>query len=484
MTIRGKLRLLMAGTAFLLLLAMGSLTWAEWRIGLFLDRGNSAFSILSGLAELNTLSNELNSSNIERVQEQWRSRADRLHAQIEVFAAMFESTEPLRSLERDFAKADVLFVDFVKLARQAQREQTVELWTARRFLRSHFSVVLSAVEADANEILEENSANIAAVQSARNGVLLFVFVVLSGSFLMWARFFQQGVISPLRQLHKGVLCLRDGELGCEVTVPGRDDEVSALGRAFNEMSLRLKVVTVSRDELQREMQERRRAETALRDAQRQVFAAGERERARIGRELHDGVCQDISAVRLHIGNILGAMGENTAEAVGNLRRINEHITKILEDMRRIVMDLRPATLDEIGLVATLRWKCRQVRKTQGIELNLEVPASEERIPEDMKGPLYRIVQEALNNVSRHSGATRVDVQLRLNTDRLELAVVDNGVGFDPNTAGSAGYGLSNMRERARAFDGVFSIMGSEDGTRLEVAIPLPQEHGRGAAAEA
>jgi signal transduction histidine kinase len=475
MTIKTRLRLLVAGTCLLLCGALICLFLAERRIGVSLEKSSGAFSLLSGIAELNMLSNEFDGGNIERLEQQWKQRILALRNELHMFSANFPQTEGLRKLETDFDQVDELFVNFVSFARRADGEKTGPLAVARNYLLSHFSVVLNAIESDAKMVASEAQETIEQVQFVRNVVLYSIFIVFLSVLWLWWSFICKGVLNPVERLHEGVLGIRDGRLGCTINVPSNHDEMTELAVAFNDMSLRLREVTVSRDDLQNEVCERKRAESALRESQRQVFAAGERERARIGRELHDGVCQDISAIRLHLGAAVRTLEAADKTAAAGVERVNSFILKILEDMRRIVMDLRPATLDEIGLVATLRWKCRQIRGLKrDIDLSLETTVEEERIPDVMKGPLYRIVQEALNNTIRHSGASSIEVRLVCEGDILVLTIMDNGCGFDVDDTHGGGYGLSNMRERACAFGGTFYMDGS-DGTYLEVRIPLARE---------
>lgn len=480
MTIKTRLRLLVAGTCLLLWGALICLFIAERRISVSLEKSSGAFSLLSGIAELNMLSNEFDGGNMARLEQQWQQRILALRKELRLFSTRFPQTEGLPKLAQDFYKVDELFVNFVSFAERADGKDTGPLVVARNYLLSHFSVVLNAAESDAKIVASEALKTIERVQFVRNVVLCTIFVVFLCVLWLWWSFICKGVLNPVQRLHAGVLGVRDGRLGCTINVPSRDDEMTELAMAFNDMSLRLREVTVSRDDLQKEVCERKRAESALRESQRQVFAAGERERARIGRELHDGVCQDISAIRLHLGATVRTLEAVDKTATASIERVNGFILKILEDMRRIVMDLRPATLDEIGLVATLRWKCRQIRSLKkDIDLTLETTVEEERIPEVMKGPLYRIVQEALNNIIRHSGASYIEVRLVCEGDILVLTITDNGCGFDVENAHGGGYGLSNMRERACAFGGTFSIDGS-DGTYMEVRIPLVREEGAAA----
>lgn len=469
MSIKKKLSVLVIFTGVFMTLVLGCLFWAEQNIGASLKKSQGAFSLLSGITELNLLANEYDGGNVNRLSRQWFMRAKRLQIELHAFEKNYPGTIGLDRLEREFDKAGELIGTFVGLSSVVGPRDPQAIFRARRNLLNHITIVLGSVESSAKLISEQAMSEIDSVQHFRNAVLIVLSVLTCLFALTWERFLSDDILAPLRQLFEGVLRVRDGRLGHTIDMaPRRKDEISALMEAFNEMSEQLERVTVSRDELQKEVRERKRA-------QRQVFAAGERERSRIGRELHDGICQDITAIRVHLGNIASQMvyAEDSEERV-MLLRLRDYTQKVLDDIRRLIMDLRPAMLDDIGLVATLRWKCRQIRKAHGLHVSLQLLDDESQVPDDMKGPLYRIVQEALGNVLKHSGGDQADIRMLIEDDVLWVNIEDNGRGFaeEGSPELGSGYGLSNMQERARAFGGEFYIRSGSSGTTVTVKVPL------------
>jgi signal transduction histidine kinase len=192
--------------------------------------------------------------------------------------------------------------------------------------------------------------------------------------------------------------------------------------------------------------------------------AQEDERKRVARELHDGIGQSVTAIKFEVENVIRRMSENVpTEHFAPLQSLLTMIQEVVEEVGRIAMDLRPSILDDLGVLATITWLCREFRKTHrdiGVESNLELEENE--ISDDQKIVVFRILQEALNNVAKHSRAGFVQVSLRRRNGGIELSVQDNGIGFDweaVNSAGSnrRGLGLASMQERTQLSGGSFAV---------------------------
>jgi PAS domain S-box-containing protein len=233
---------------------------------------------------------------------------------------------------------------------------------------------------------------------------------------------------------------------------------------------------------------RRHVEEALRQSERnlrhlsaQLLNAQETERGRIARELHDGIGQGLSAIKFRVEDVLQQMRRGkTDEGCHLLKPVIPLIRKAIEETRRISMDLRPATLDGLGILATVSWLCREFQGTyRGVRIENELTIREDEVPENLKVVLYRILQEALNNVAKHSRADLVRIHLRKQAGRIELSVRDNGVGFEPmrvlaKQSGKAGYGLTSMRERSELSGGSFFLESDRArGTLVRASWPTP-----------
>ena len=237
--------------------------------------------------------------------------------------------------------------------------------------------------------------------------------------------------------------------------------------------------------------QRQRAEEAFRKSgeelrllSSQLLTAQETERGRIARELHDGIGQSLSAIKFRVEDALGQLAKSsTASTVSTLDNLIPVIQSTVEEVRRITMDLRPSTLDDLGILATLAWLCREFQTTYTtVEINREVSAEEGDVPNPLKIVLYRVLQEALNNVAKHSGADMVTISLAKKDNTIQLAIEDNGCGFDVEEARSVegserGFGLSSMKERTELSGGTFVISSAKGkGTCVLASWPFNEVH--------
>jgi len=232
-----------------------------------------------------------------------------------------------------------------------------------------------------------------------------------------------------------------------------------------------------------DMTKRREAEEALRESGKelrilsnQLLSAEEKERKRIARELHDGIGQALSAIKFSVENSLRQLGNEADHSeLKSLEAVIPLTQKTIEEVRRIVKDLRPSILDDLGILATINWFCREFQDIYAdtrIERDIEI--QEEDIPSPLKTVIYRILQEALNNVAKHSQANLVRLTLKKYDHRIELKIQDNGVGFDLEKTISLkpsqrGFGLASMRERAELSGAAFEIKSAVgEGTMILV----------------
>jgi signal transduction histidine kinase len=237
--------------------------------------------------------------------------------------------------------------------------------------------------------------------------------------------------------------------------------------------------------LQNEIEEHQKTEIALRQSEeqlrelsRKILDAQENERKRVAQEIHDSIGGSLAAIKFALEEKLESMGQNPSPEGISLEKIISHVDEAIDESRRISVNLRPSLLDDLGLLATLSWFCREFGKLYpDIQIEKQLEVDEDEIPEMLKVVIYRVLQEAMNNVAKHSDAKRVRLHLVKRHDRIELEVADNGCGFDlvekfseKLTAG--GFGLSGMRDRTFLCDGRFEIA-SEKGTGTTIHISLP-----------
>ena len=222
------------------------------------------------------------------------------------------------------------------------------------------------------------------------------------------------------------------------------------------------------------------SEEQLRLLSTQRLITQEEERRKIARELHDSIGQSLAAIKFKVENVLGKFDRHRDESViESLEMIIPVVRSAMEEARRIYTGLRPTLLDDLGIIATLSWFCREFARTyRDICVEPQIEIEEEMIPERLKIVIFRIVQEALNNVARHSRAELVNLGLARKDGRIELTIEDNGVGFDldatlAKSGNDKGLGIAGMKERTELAGGSFNIESIRgEGTVILATWPI------------
>lgn len=224
----------------------------------------------------------------------------------------------------------------------------------------------------------------------------------------------------------------------------------------------------------------RQSESELRLLSAQLLTSQEMERKRIASELHDSVGASLAAIKLTLEQAIQSLPSTGAETGrGALQALVQRMRETVGEVRRIAMDLRPATLDDLGLVATLSWFFRDFASLHpGIRLAKDIDVAERDIPAPLRTTLFRIVQEGVSNAVKHARSDALSFSLRRCVCEIELVIEDRGCGFDPEEVaraadGARGLGLASMRDRAELSGGTFEIRSTPgQGTRLRAAWPL------------
>lgn len=213
------------------------------------------------------------------------------------------------------------------------------------------------------------------------------------------------------------------------------------------------------------------AQRELKQLSKRLVEAEERERRAIARELHDEVGQSLSALLIDVENLTEMSSEEGAFRQG-LQKIKTLAENCVNEVRDMALLLRPSMLDDLGLVAALDWQAREVSRRTGMLVATVDENVSENLPEEYKTCVYRIVQEALNNCSKHAYAKNVRVVVRQDPNHLRVSIEDDGRGFDASIV--RGLGLVGMKERVSQLGGVLKVDSDPArGTRLRVDLPFP-----------
>jgi len=297
--------------------------------------------------------------------------------------------------------------------------------------------------------------------SGENVVGLVVAFVLAGGLLslLVNYLVLRAAFRPLTSLDRVAEAVRLGDLSARAaTSPYGDPQLAHLAATFNG----------TLDELERD-----RAE--LRSVASQVIHAQEEERKRISRELHDDTAQVLFAQLLRLTAIKASPNEQVRATAAALE---EMTVEALEGVRRLALELRPPALDDLGLQAAMADLAERFGEQLGIPVDFQTRGPRGRLPAEVELVLYRVAQEALTNVAKHAGATRVCIDVERGSGDVTLSVRDDGHGFDPaaETARDGrglGLGLFGMAERVALVGGTFTIWSRpEGGTEIFAFIPL------------
>lgn len=317
-------------------------------------------------------------------------------------------------------------------------------------------------------------------QTLTMAVIAGVTFVIVGGVLTYV--LRSAVANPMSKLAASARRIAGGDLSARVEIE-RDDEVGMVGRSFNEMAEQVEqhaqALEVSKKELEETVQERTRQlqETVGIRGQllESLISAQEEERHRVARELHDEVGQALSAIMMDLARAIDGLPDEAAEAKQKLTQSRALAAQTLAELRKLIYDLRPEVLDQLGLAPALRSYVKSRLEAQDIKARLSFSGLENRLPSRMEITLFRIIQEATTNVVRHSGASMVSIKVSATDSRVEAVIQDNGQGFDVAAAlqASESWGLRGIRERVNVVGGQLSIESTPGkGTRIRFQVPL------------
>jgi signal transduction histidine kinase len=310
----------------------------------------------------------------------------------------------------------------------------------------------------------------------------------------------RSVIVPVQDLTEATRRIAAGDLDSPLKTYAQD-EVGVLARSFDEMRVRLKESNDEIQALNRELdarvQERtaqyeaaarenarlyaelQRKEQARGELLHRVISAQEDERKRIARELHDETSQSLSAFMIGLETAQVALEHNPDKVRGHLKSTQAIADTLLKNIHRLIADLRPSLLDDLGLVPAIAWFGEQRLNPLGIHFRMEESGLEQRLSPVIETAFFRIVQEALTNTMRYAHAQNVCVKLMRKDGSVTLQVSDDGIGFDPQMLQPAdsqgqGLGLRGMQERASILGGTFDLQTAPGkGTIITVRVPVP-----------
>jgi signal transduction histidine kinase len=261
---------------------------------------------------------------------------------------------------------------------------------------------------------------------------------------------------------------------------GKSIQMAVLKTLNEQLAMRNEECIIEIGERKRTEDDLHKTEKQLRLISSQRLTAQEQERRRIAAEIHDSIGSALAAIKFKVDRTVQQMEQET-NANESLRDLLPTVQQAIDESRRIQSNLRPSLLDDLGILPTIEWQCREYQRMYPhIHVEKQIDVTEDKIPAPLKTVIYRISQEALNNTAKYSRADLVTLSLRKTGDPIELVIQDNGQGFDVKDTLSKekykrGLGLSSMRERAELSGGSFDIESIRGkGTTIRVSWPIEQ----------
>ena len=211
---------------------------------------------------------------------------------------------------------------------------------------------------------------------------------------------------------------------------------------------------------------------------RELINMQENERQRIAKELHDEVGQALSAIKINLNLMNKRLGPDFLDIRKTITKTDQIVNNLIIDLKRIALDLRPSMLDHLGLEATLHAYIKEFKSRTKLDVAYDISMLNKRLPIDIEITLYRIIQEALTNIVKHSSANKIGIDIKEQNERINILIQDNGQGFsvdkafNPETRGIS-FGIIGMQERVKNLGGDFEISSEKGkGTKLSLYVPI------------
>ncbi len=349
-------------------------------------------------------------------------------------------------------------------------------WDAARLrlenqLNALRSVTSAAVESVDREVKEQRAQTLGNIIRVEQRVYLILAItafltLLTASALGFA--VTRSITRPLELLDAGARALARSEFQHEVAVAGKD-ELATLADVFNYAAQQLHEFYTA---LSSELSERRKAEQQILALNERLINAQEEERTRIARELHDDFSQQIAVLSIRASNLKHLLPAGKAEARDQVMHLQANLSRLAASARHLSHQLHPAVLEHAGLAAALRSYCGEFTSLTGVHVTFSAAGAFDDMPPATALCIYRVTQEALQNVAKHAATKEAEVQLTRSNDLVTLTVSDHGAGISPDRAGSArGLGLISMKERVRLVNGSFEFISEpRRGTTVKAII--------------
>ncbi len=301
-------------------------------------------------------------------------------------------------------------------------------------------------------------------------IIIGALLNLIAIFVTWHM--SQNLTRPLQELTTAATTIAGGRNHTHVNV-NRYDEIGKLSRAFNTMSNK---VSKSKEELEQKIDETQHMTKRLRELSAHLQNIREEERIHIAREMHDELGQLLTGFKMDVSWLHKKLGNAQDPAVKEkLEDMMEVVNEAARFVRKLASELRPSILDDLGLIPALDWHSQEFKRRSNINVEFRTGLEEISTSKDVATGLFRIYQESLTNVARHAEAHKVNAELELVDNNIQLTITDDGKGFDTRSGERKTLGILGMKERAAMLGGQLRIY-SAPGKGTTILISVPQHH--------
>ncbi len=325
-------------------------------------------------------------------------------------------------------------------------------------------------------IRQSEEEALAPARELRRNLLLFGGGLIAIAFLFVA-ITTRDVINRIRIITTASQRMAEGDLVSPIRMLGEKDEIGILAQTFNDMRTKLKA---SHEELEQMHRDIKRKDEIRGELLQDLFSIQEEERRRIARELHDETSQVIASITAHLEVARNNLPNDVEKVRAILERTQTQLIRILEEIHRLIYELRPTLLDDLGFVDSIKWLLDNNLKTAGLIVNFKTTGQVREFDNQLMTILFRVIQEAVYNIVKHAEARSVDVSLHFTKSSIVINIRDDGKGFEVEEAVNTkdrprGLGLIGMMERVELAKGTMNIRSKPGtGTEIKIEIPLDQ----------
>lgn len=342
---------------------------------------------------------------------------------------------------------------------------------------SHVVAYSPLTMAPGGVIFEERNDLILAIGQRLRLSFLVIGAMALAMATAGAWFYARHLVNPVLAIREGTARIAGGNLEQPLTLV-RSDEMGDLARDFEAM--RQELLAARNEHVRFDAALERRVESQAAHVKQllgKVISAQEAERGRIARELHDGATQMVTALLLQVETMSSSLPSGSPAAIETAPRAKKYAIQALDEVRRVIQDLRPPALDDLGLVGGLRDYAQNRLGDAGILMGFSVEGPVKQMDATWETAVYRIAQEAINNVANHSVADHASITLEFGPDSLRVTVKDDGKGFvlEDVLKNTSGIGLAGMLERAEILGGHLAVVSNLGaGTEIKLEVPLDE----------